>query len=108
MDQLDGQHDGDTGGRQNGNFQGVQGATGVSFGNPGAVFEGLGRDLNRVATESYLRVLDGPMKQFHKIVLRQRVQLEDLRATQQGTVDCKEGITGSGSNQGDRAGFDIR
>ena len=81
------------GGGEGGDLDRVQGLAGVTVGGDGEVTEGFRRGVDGDAAQAAVGVGEGTVHKVDKILGSQRLQLEDLRARDQGELTKKNGFS---------------
>jgi len=88
-------------------LQSVEAPAGIAFARGGEVAQGFLGDLDPIGPESAFRVRQGPVHEADQVVVRERLQFEDLGAGDEGTVDVEKRVVGGGADEADHAAFDV-
>src|SRR5574341_100173 len=97
------------GGRgQDGQFERVEGAAGVAVGDQDQVGQRVVVNLNLAEAEAALVVGHRPIQDQADVLVGQRVQLEDARATEQRPDDLEQRVLGGRADQDDQPILDVR
>jgi hypothetical protein len=88
-------------------FKGIQRLARVAVGHLGQMPQGRFVRLNSEVAQTALRIRQGAPQQFQRILLGQRLQLEDLRARHQRRIDEEKRIMRRRADQPHHAALDI-